>query len=84
MYLIRDHYKALRVKHDAQPHEIEAAFRESMKKLASMNRYQAAFARLYGRDIEALQCAYEVLINPERRARFDKEWNDYPAITPNF
>ena len=57
---MNDHYAVLRVRHDASPQEIEAAYR------------RVALERGYEYDgWRELQDAYDVLRDPEQRARYD-------------
>lgn len=74
----RDHYEVLGVSRDASPDEVKKAYR----RLARQHHPDAnhgADATSAEAEFKAVAAAYEVLSDPERRARYDRFGHDGPG-----
>jgi curved DNA-binding protein CbpA len=82
MFSILNLYSVLQVPREATHDDIEAAFSRAMQRLETRNMGQTAWDWLHGRDANEIRLAYEVLIDPKRRAAHDKELDSAPLMAP--
>lgn len=74
-----NHYQVLRVKPDASASEIEEAFRVTSQRRGSGRSLAWWYEALCGRTEASVRLAFDVLIDPSRRAEYGRNLGTHTA-----